>query len=178
MLAFNADVYNALKFIHVVAAVAWVGSGLFIQYRGTRLRHTGTPEQTANLAKEVADSTPWFMAASGVVLLAGISLVLYAPGLDFTDTWILLGLLGYASTFLTGFLLIRPTAEKLAAVAASEGPTSPEGTGAHRPDLRDLTRRSGRVAAGDPGHGVQARGVAIRTDPPWGAPPRRRTSSV
>jgi len=127
MLAFNADVYNALKFIHVVAAVAWVGSGLFIQYRGTRLRHTGTPEQTANLAKEVADSTPWFMAASGVVLLAGISLVLYAPGLDFTDTWILLGLLGYASTFLTGFLLIRPTAEKLAAVAANEGPTSPEG---------------------------------------------------
>ena len=127
MLAFNADVYNALKFIHVVAAVAWVGSGLFIQYRGTRLRRTGTPEQTANLAKEVADSTPWFMAASGVVLLAGISLVLYAPGLDFTDTWILLGLLGYASTFLTGFLLIRPTAEKLAAVAANEGPTSPEG---------------------------------------------------
>ena len=127
MLAFNADVYNALKFIHVVAAVAWVGSGLFIQYRGTRLRHTGTAEQTANLAKEVADSTPWFMAASGVVLLAGISLVLYAPGLDFTDTWILLGLLGYASTFLTGFLLIRPTAEKLAAVAANEGPTSREG---------------------------------------------------
>ena len=127
MLAFNADVYNALKFIHVVAAVAWVGSGLFIQYRGTRLRHTGTPEQTANLAKEVADSTPWFMAASGVVLLAGISLVLYAPGLDLPDTWLRLGLFGYASTFLTGFLLIRPTAEKLAAVAANEGPTSREG---------------------------------------------------
>ena len=125
MLAFNADVYNGLKFIHVVAAVAWVGSGLFVQYRGTRLRRTGTPEQTANLAREVADSTPWFMASSGVVLLAGIALVLYAPGLDFTDTWILLGLLGFASTFLTGFLLIRPTAEKLAAVAASEGPTSP-----------------------------------------------------
>jgi hypothetical protein len=50
---------------------------------------------------------------------------LYAPGLDFTDTWILLGLIGYATTFLTGFLLIRPTAEKLATVAASEGPSSP-----------------------------------------------------
>lgn len=125
MLAFNPDVYNGLKFIHVLAAIAWVGSGLFIQYRGSRLRHTGTPEQTANLAKEVADSTPWFIATSLTVLVAGVTLVLYAPGLDFTDTWILLGLLGYATTFLTGFLLIRPTAEKLAAAAASEGPTSP-----------------------------------------------------
>jgi len=125
MFAFNADIYAGLKFIHVLAAIAWVGSGLFIQYRGSRLRHTGTPEQTANLAKEVADSTPWFIATSLTVLVAGVTLVLYAPGLDFTDTWILLGLLGYATTFLTGFLLIRPTAEKLAAAAASEGPTSP-----------------------------------------------------
>jgi len=125
MFAFNADIYDGLKFIHVLAAIAWVGSGLFIQYRGSRLRHTGTPEQTANLAKEVADSTPWFIATSLTVLVAGVALVLYAPGLDFTDTWILLGLLGYATTFLTGFLLIRPTAEKLAAAAASEGPTSP-----------------------------------------------------
>jgi uncharacterized membrane protein len=125
VLAFNADVYNTLKFIHVAAAIAWVGSGLFVQYRGTRLRRTGTPEQTANLAREVADSTPWFIATSMTVLVAGIALVLYSPGLDFTDTWILLGLIGYAMTFLTGLLFIRPTAEKLATVAASEGPTSP-----------------------------------------------------
>ena len=125
MLAFNADLYNGLKFIHILAAVAWVGSGLFVQYRGTRLRRTGTPEQTANLARDVAESTPWFVGTSLTVLVAGIVLVLYAPGLDFTDTWILLGLVGYAATFVTGMFLIRPTAEKLAAVAASEGPTSP-----------------------------------------------------
>jgi uncharacterized membrane protein len=125
VLAFNADVYNGLKFIHVLAAISWVGSGLFVQYRGSRLRRTGTPEQTANLAREVADSTPWFMGTSLLVLIAGVTLVLYAPGLDFTDTWILLGLAGFAATFVTGFFFIRPTAEKLAAAAASEGPTSP-----------------------------------------------------
>jgi uncharacterized membrane protein len=125
VLAFKADVYNGLKFIHVVAAVSWVGSGLFVQYRGSRLRRTGTPEQTANLARDVAESTPWFVGTSLLVLVAGVSLVLYAPGLDFTDTWILLGLLGYAATFVTGMFFIRPTAEKLAAAAVSEGPTSP-----------------------------------------------------
>lgn len=35
--------------------------------------------------------------------------------LGFTDTWILLGLIGYAATFVTGNFVIRPTAEKIAA---------------------------------------------------------------
>ncbi len=125
MLAFNVHVSNTLKFIHVAAAIAWVGSGLFVQYRGTRLRRTGTPEQTAGLARDVADSTPWFIGTSLTVLIAGIALVLYHPGFDFGDTWILLGLIGYGATFLTGMFLIRPTAEKLAEVAVSEGPSSP-----------------------------------------------------
>ena len=126
MLAFNADVYNGLKFIHIVAAVASVGTGSSVRSRGTRLRRTGTPEQTANLARDVA-STPWFVGSSFVVSIRGDSRVLlHAPGLDFTDTSVLLGLLGYAATFVTGMFLIRPTAEKLAAAAASrEGPASP-----------------------------------------------------
>ncbi len=125
MLAFSADVYDTLKLVHVLSAIAWLGSGLFVQYRGSRLRRHGTPEQVAGLARDVADSTPWFIVASVSVLVSGIALVLYAPGLDFTDTWILIGLIGYAGTFVTGNFVIRPTAEKLAAAAASEGPASP-----------------------------------------------------
>lgn len=125
MLAFSADVYNTLKLLHVLAAIVWLGSGLFVQYRGSRLRRRGTPEQIATLAKDVADSTPWFIASSVTVLVAGVALVLYAPGLDFTDTWILLGLIGYAATFVTGNFLIRPTVEKIAAAVSAEGPASP-----------------------------------------------------
>ncbi len=125
MLAFSTDVYDTLKLIHVLAAIAWLGSGLFVQYRGIRLRRHGTPEQIAGLARDVADSTPWFIVASVTVLVAGVALVLYSPVLDFTDTWILLGLIGYAATFVTGNFVIRPTAEKIAAAAAAEGPASP-----------------------------------------------------
>ena len=64
------------------------------------------------------------MKRSMAALAAGIVLVLYAPGMDFTDTWIVLGLLGYAATFVTGMFVIRPRADRLAAVTASEGPTS------------------------------------------------------
>ena len=143
MLAFNVHVSNTLKFIHVAAAIAWVGSGLFVQYRGTRLRRTGTPEQTADLARDVADSTPWFIGTSLTVLIAGIALVLYHPGFDFGDTWILLGLIGYGATFLTGMFLIRPTAEKLAAGRGQRGAELADDPGADRQDLRDLPGGSG-----------------------------------
>ena len=125
MLAFNARVYDTLLFVHIVAAIAWLGSGLFVQYRGTMLRRRGTPEQMAGLAKDVADITPWFIVSSITVLVAGIALVLYSPVLGFTDPWILIGLAGYAATFATGNFVIRPTVEKLAAAAAAEGPASP-----------------------------------------------------
>jgi uncharacterized membrane protein len=125
VLAFNVHVYDTLRFLHIVAAIFWIGSGVFVQYRGTKLRRSGTPEQTANLAREVADSTPWFIISSITVLIFGVSMVLYTPAYTFTDTWILLGLIGYAATFVTGNFFIRPTVEKLAAVAASEGPASP-----------------------------------------------------
>ncbi len=125
MLAFNAHVYETLKFLHIVAAIAWIGSGLFVQYRGTRLRRKGTPEQTANLAREVAESTPWFIASSITVLVFGVAMVLYSPVYDFTTTWILIGLAGYLATFVTGNFFVRPTVEKLAAATATEDPGSP-----------------------------------------------------
>jgi len=125
VLAFSSDVYDTLKLVHVLAAIAWLGSGLFVQYRGTRLSRHGTAEQLAGLGRDVADSAVWFIVSSVTVLVSGVALVLYAPGLGFTDTWILLGLIGYAATFVTGNFMIRPTAEKLAATAAVEGPASP-----------------------------------------------------
>jgi MFS family permease len=124
MLAFDVHVYDTLKLIHILAAVIWVGTGLYFQVAGTRLRRAGTPEQVAAFAGNVAAAAPLMVASSITVLAAGIALVLYAPGLDFTDTWIWLGLLGYAATFVTGMFVIRPRADHLAEVMTSEGPTS------------------------------------------------------
>jgi uncharacterized membrane protein len=123
MLAFSSDVYDTLKFIHVIAAVIWVGTGIFFQYTGTRARRAG-PDQVASVAAILAQAAPLMVASSLTVLVAGIVLVLYAPGLDFTDTWIWLGIAGYLATFITGMFVIRPRAERLTAVIGAEGATS------------------------------------------------------
>ena len=126
MLAFSTGVYNTLKFIHVIAAVAWVGGGLFVQYLATRLKRADDPIRLAAFAKDIAKAgVQFFMPVSLSVLVMGIVLVLYTPSLGFTDTWILVGLIGYAATFVTGAFFIGPTSGKLAKEMETEGPDSP-----------------------------------------------------
>ncbi len=126
MLAFSTGVYNTLKFVHVIAAVAWVGGGLFVQYLATRLKRADDPLRLAAFAKDIEKAgLQFFMPVSLTVLVMGIVLVLYTPALGFTDTWILVGLIGYAATFVTGAFFLGPTSGKLAKDMETEGPASP-----------------------------------------------------
>jgi uncharacterized membrane protein len=127
VLAFSSDVYNTFKFVHVFAAIVWVGAGLYFQFQATRLNRLGDPGRLAVFSKDVEFAgLRLLMPASIVVLLAGIAMVLYSPGLNFSDTWIAIGLMGYAATFVTGAAFIGPTAGKLGAAIEADGPDAPE----------------------------------------------------
>jgi uncharacterized membrane protein len=126
VLAYSEDVFNTLKFGHVLLAVVWVGGGLFVQYYGTRLSRVDDPNRIAAFTKDVEHAgTRYFMPASALVLVFGIAMVVYSPVYNFSDTWIAIGLIGYAATFVTGAFFIGPTAGKLARAIESEGPDSP-----------------------------------------------------
>jgi hypothetical protein len=56
----------------------------------------------------------------------GIVMVVYAPGLEFEDTWIAIGLIGSIATAITGSVFIGPTAGKLGRMIEEQGPASPE----------------------------------------------------
>src|SRR5206468_13029719 len=64
--------------------------------------------------------------ASLAVLLAAIALVAYAPQWNFTDTWILIGIAGYADTVVTGAGFIGPEAGRLAKLVGERGPEDEE----------------------------------------------------
>jgi uncharacterized membrane protein len=126
VLAFNIHVYDTLKFVHVLAAIVWVGSGIFVQFEATKLRRANDPLRLAAFAKDIAFwGTRLFMPSSLLVLLMGISLVLYSPGIGVSDTWVWLGLVGYAATFVTGAFFIGPTARKLAESSETLPPDDP-----------------------------------------------------
>ena len=107
----------------MLLAVVWVGGGLFVQFYATRLSHANDPRRMAAFAKDLEKAgTGYFMPASIVVLALGIAMVVYSPVYNFSDTWIAIGLIGYAATFVTGAFFIGPTAGKLGKALEEKGP--------------------------------------------------------
>jgi uncharacterized membrane protein len=125
VLAFNQDLYDLLKYLHIVAAVVWVGSGLFVQYYASRLRRAQDPARLGAFAKDIeAAGKQLFAPASVTVLVMGLLMVWYSPALGFSETWILIGIAGFIATFITGNFFLGPTAGKIGGVIDAEGPAS------------------------------------------------------
>ena len=123
MLAYSDTVFNVIKFGHVLSAVVWVGGGLFVQYYATKLSRADDVARITMFTKDVEKAgTQYLMPASLLVLVFGITMVLYSPVYNFSDTWIAIGLIGYAATFVTGAFFIGPTAGKLSKALETEGP--------------------------------------------------------
>lgn len=126
MLAFSNDVFKTLKFIHIFAAIVWVGGGIFVQIYATKLKNAGDPARLAAFAHDVSTlGTKVFAPASGIVTLMGITMVIYSPFVFFSETWIIVGLVGAVATFITGAFFIGPTAGKLGTLVETEGMASP-----------------------------------------------------
>jgi uncharacterized membrane protein len=127
VLAFSVGVYNILKFVHVLAAITWVGGGMFVQFHATRLSRANDPVKLATFAKDIEFwGLRLFTPASLLVLISGVIGVIYSPALNFSDTWILLGLVGYGVTFLTGAFYLGPTSGKLGRMIDTRSPEDPE----------------------------------------------------
>jgi uncharacterized membrane protein len=127
VLAFNSTVYDWLKLVHVLAAIVWVGGGIFVQIYATKLLRAQDPMRLAAFARDIGSlGQKLFMPAALTVALIGVVIVIYAPFINFTDLWIALGLLGAVSTFVTGAFFIGPESERLGALGQERSPDDPE----------------------------------------------------
>ena len=119
------SLYELFKTIHVVAAIGWVGAGMFSQVLLIRAQLAG-PAALAQLGGYLGYLGPrYFSPLSGVVLLAGIAMVIVS-GLNFSDLWIIIGLVGFAATAVTGAVYLGPSAEKVSKLMTERGPEDPE----------------------------------------------------
>jgi uncharacterized membrane protein len=127
VLAYSLRVLELLKYLHILAAMIWIGTSIYFQFQGARLVKADDPPRLAVFAKDTEFAGKrLLMPASAFVLLMGISMVAYSPVYDFSDPWILIGLLGFAATFVTGAFFISPTSGKLATLMETDGPASPD----------------------------------------------------
>jgi uncharacterized membrane protein len=135
VLAFSIGVYNTLKFFHVLAAIVWVGSGVYAQVLAARVLAQDDPAHLGVVAKDIGEmGNRLLMPASIATLVFGVVLVAYAPQWNFTDTWVLVGLGGIVATIITGAGFLGPEAGRLGKLAA-EGHTPAE------PDVQRMIRK-------------------------------------
>jgi uncharacterized membrane protein len=115
--------YEFLLFVHVTAAVIWLGGAFTFQMYGAVVRHGGDVGELARFAGRAGVlGERMFVPASLVVILAGVGLMIEGSW-DWGQLWVIFTLLTFGASFLTGLLVIAPMAKRLPGV----GPATPAG---------------------------------------------------
>lgn len=114
------DFYLFAKFLHILSAAVWIGGGIAMIMLGIAAARARDDDRLVRVVLQVV----WlaerlFIPASVLTVTFGVVMVFLAH--SFRELWILLGLAGFAATFVTGVFIIKPMAEKVAAIAAAEG---------------------------------------------------------
>jgi uncharacterized membrane protein len=115
--------YEFFLFVHITAAVIWLGGAFTFQMYGWVVRRGGDPGEIALFAGRAGHlSERMFVPASLTVILAGIALMINGNW-DWDQLWVIFALVTFAASFLTGVLVISPMAKRIPVV----GPTTPAG---------------------------------------------------
>ena len=110
---FTSHWYALFKWVHVTGAVIWVGGGLTITILAMRAERSRAPDEVATIAKQAAFVGERVFAPVGlIVFLMGVAMVINLHW-GWGTTWILIGIVGYAITFLAGLLVLGPQAKRV-----------------------------------------------------------------
>jgi uncharacterized membrane protein len=99
----GATLYEWLLFLHVVAAMVWLGALVTLGVLATQALRGGEPDAIARLVRSLRMVGPLVLAPAMVAVLGfGVWLVLDSDAWDFGQTWIWLALALFAAVFLVG----------------------------------------------------------------------------
>jgi uncharacterized membrane protein len=124
--SFTSHWYAFFKVVHVVGAVVWVGGGMTLTILAMRAERSSDPGEMATIARQAAFVGERVFAPVGlIVFLMGIAMVINLHW-GWGTTWIVIGLVGYAITFLTGLLVLSPLAKRIGQLIETRGAEAPE----------------------------------------------------
>jgi uncharacterized membrane protein len=128
--------YELFKLLHVVGAIAWLGSGigLLVLHRQfvRAADHAGI---AAILRQSKALGNRLFMPAALVTVVFGVALVATEPVFRFGDLWILIGFGGIVASGVAQMAVAEPASKRFMALLTEHD--------ADHPELPAVARRMG-----------------------------------
>jgi uncharacterized membrane protein len=119
--------FGVFKLVHVAFAVFWVGGGLLLTALALRAERANDPEDLAAIARQATFvGQHMFAPASGVVLAMGIAMVVNSPVIGFGTAFVIVGLVGFAISFVTGIFVLSPRAKRIVELFETVGAAAPE----------------------------------------------------
>lgn len=117
--------YDTLNLVHVLASIVWLGGALVTQAYIIRMK-TAEPGHRLGFARDVAFVGQWiYTPAALVVLVLGFWMVVDRDAYDFSQAWILIGLLGLiAAVGLANAVIIPQTRKAIGLMEAGNGPAA------------------------------------------------------
>jgi len=116
------SLYEVLKFVHVMAAIVWIGGATFHIYASTQLAGASSTVELRWAEVGEASGQHYYMPASVVTLLAGVGMVLATDTIGFGEAWILLGFAGIVASAVIGAVFIERASRDMAVELQSDVP--------------------------------------------------------
>lgn len=119
------DAYELWLFLHIVGTIVWVGGAVVVQVFGALTQRAADPVLAAAFGRNSSWTGTWvFMPASALVLVTG-GLLTEDGNWQWTEPFVLVGLVGWAVVAGVVFGYVAPSMKRLSGRIAQEGP-SPE----------------------------------------------------
>jgi uncharacterized membrane protein len=113
--------YTTLKFVHVMASIVWIGSGVAVLTVTAGMVRARDYAGVAALGRQSEKlGTRLFAPSAMITLVAGVAMVIVGD-LSFASAWIVIGLVGVAASFVLGAVLGERAQAQLREALASQG---------------------------------------------------------
>jgi uncharacterized membrane protein len=116
--------YEVWKTAHVLAAVVWVGGALTLNVLAFFALRSPLPGRKAEFAHEAEKVGMRLFLPAGVILVV-MGFILVRQGQWGYHTWVILALVAYALSFVTGAAFLGPESGRIGKAIAAEGPDAP-----------------------------------------------------
>ena len=117
--------YELWLFLHVLAAITWVGGGIVIQAFGVLTKRAADPAKSAFFIRNVAWTVLWvFLPASVLIFISGAGLV--ETGFwEWDEEFVTVGIILWAAVSLIAFGFLARAMSKAGTRLETEGPSPP-----------------------------------------------------